>query len=403
MAKPRLEVADVFRRHGESYRQRHGASLSCVQRRVMQAIESCRTAALGGHVDECDACGHRAISYNSCRNRHCPKCQNLAKALWREARNAEILPVDYYHVVFTLPERLASLALQNKTLVYDLLFRTAAETLRQIAEDPKHLGAHLGFVAVLHTWGQTLTHHPHVHCLVPGGGLSSDRQRWVPCKPGFFLPVRVLSKRFRRRFLDALERAFRNGPLEFHGTLEPLADPVAFRQLLRQARRQAWVVYAKPPFSGPETVVDYLARYTHRIAIANHRLLDLDDETVTFSYKDYRSGGAPKAMTLHAHEFIRRFLLHVLPPGFQRIRYYGFMANRHRVQNLELCRRLLTASEVLALLTIPGVDRAALVQTLLGPDPFPCPVCHQGHMVPVGAIPPNPPFHPRTSRPEHPP
>ena len=272
MGRPRLEVADVFRAYGEDYRHRHGSSMSVQQVRVMRAIEVCRTAALGGHVDRCDQCAHQVISYNSCRNRHCPKCQNLDKALWREARRAEVLPVEYYHVVFTLPSQLAPVALQNKEVVYGILFAAASKTLLRIGADPKHLGAQLGFVAVLHTWGQTLHHHPHLHCLVPGGGLSSDGKRWVTCRKGFFLSVRVLSRLFRRLFLEALQHAYDNGRLEFHGQIESHREPDVFRNLLNKCRQTEWVVYAKPPFAGPDAVVDYLARYTHRIAISNHRL-----------------------------------------------------------------------------------------------------------------------------------
>ncbi len=319
MGRPRIEVADVFREYGEEYRRLHASSMSVEQRRVMRAIDLCRTAALGGHVDRCDRCGHEVISYNSCRNRHCPKCQNLDKALWREERRSEVLPVPYYHVVFTLPAQLAPVALQNKRVVYDILFRAVSQTLLRIEADPKHLGAQLGFVAVLHTWGQTLHHHPHVHCVVPGGGLSPDGERWISCKKGFFLPVRVLSRLFRRRFLDALERTFQQGRLVFHGAIQALAQPEDFTALLQRCRKTEWVVYAKPPFAGPDAVLDYLARYTHRIAISNHRLVRMENGTVTFTYKNYKTGLHNQTMSLDAHEFIRRFLLHVLPNGFQRI------------------------------------------------------------------------------------
>jgi hypothetical protein len=307
------------------------------QRAVVDRILACRTARLGGHVDACDACGHRQISYNSCRNRHCPKCQGSAQAAWLEARQADVLPVPYAHVVFTIPHMLALLALQNPTVVYDLLLRTSACTLQEIARNPKHLGAKLGFFAILHTWGQTLVHHPHVHCVVPAGGLSEDGRTWRACRPGFFLPVRVLSRLFRGKFLAGLRAAFDDGRLELHGSLARYRGSAAFKRLLHQSRQTEWVVYAKPPFDGPERVLEYLARYTHRIAISNHRLLHVDDEGVTFRYKDYRSRRS-RSLTLTPAEFCRRFLLHVLPKGLVRIRYYGFLANGCRAQRLSCCR-----------------------------------------------------------------
>jgi len=338
-----LEVADVFRRHGEAYRRAHDAHLGRVERRVMSAIELCRTAALGGHTEACAECGLVRCAYNSCRNRHCPKCQGQARAEWLAARQAELLPVPYFHVVFTLPAPVAEIAFHNKATVYAILFRTAAETLRTIASDPKHLGAEIGFLAVLHTWGQNLHHHPHVHCVVPGGGLSLDHTRWVACRPGFFLPVRVLSRLFRRRFLDELRTAFTAGELGFFGELAALAEPAAFTRRLRELRRVEWVVYAKPPFGGPAQVLAYLGRYTHRVAIANSRLVSLANAEVAFRWKDYRHHRKTKLMTLAADEFIRRFLLHTLPDGFHRIRHYGFLANRQRAAKLALCRRLLDA------------------------------------------------------------
>ena len=288
----------------------------------MSAIERCRTAALGGHVEQCDACGHQRIAFNSCRDRHCPKCQSLTRAQWLEDRRAELLPVEYFHVVFTLPQEIAAIAYQNKAMVYDLLFRATAETLRAIAADPKHLGAEIGFIAILHTWGQNLLHHPHLHCVVPGGGLSPDGQHWIACRPGFFLPVRVLSRLFRRRFLTMLQQAFAAGSLTFHNALAKLTDPRAFARYLAPTARAEWVVYAKPPFGGPQRVLEYLGRYTHRVAIANSRLLAMDERSVTFRWKDYRAKGKTrhKAMTLSPQEFMRRFLLHVLPGGFHRIR-----------------------------------------------------------------------------------
>jgi hypothetical protein len=287
------EVAEIFRHYGDGYRQRHGGSMSTAQRRVMTAIVRCRTAALGGHVEQCDACGHQRISYNSCRNRHCPKCQSLARARWLEERRSELLPTAYFHVVFTMPDEIAAIAYHNKAVVYDILFRTAAETLRTIAADPKHLGAELGFFAVLHTWGQALLHHPHLHCVVAGGGLSADGTRWIACRPNFFLPVRVLARLFRRLFLEAVEKAFAAAELAFSGALEPLRDRGAFLHHLAPARKAEWVVYAKPPVAGPEQVLAYVARYTHRIAISNDRLIAVDDDVVRFRWRDYHHGMVP--------------------------------------------------------------------------------------------------------------
>lgn len=336
-----LEVADVFRRHGPAFRAARSGRLDRDQRRVMGAIEVCRTAALGGHVRRCADCGHAAIAYNSCRNRHCPKCQGRAREAWIAARRAELLPVPYFHVVFTLPASVGAMAFQNKAAVYAILFRAAAETLRVIAADPRHLGAEIGGVAVLHSWGQAMQHHPHVHCIVPGGGLSPDRTRWIACKPGFFLPVKVLGRLFRRLFLERLAAAFANGALRFFGELSPLAEPRAFAARCASLRRLDWVVYAKPPFGGPEQVLAYLGRYTHRVAIANSRLVAITDDAVSFLWKDYRQEGRRKVMSLEPAEFMRRFLLHVLPSGFHRIRHFGFLANGHRAVRLALCRRLL--------------------------------------------------------------
>ena len=348
MDRPTLEVADVFRRYGDAYRHAPGGPLPTAQRRVMTAIETCRTAVLGGHVEQCDACGHQRIAYNSCANRHCPKCQSLARAAWIEHRTAEILDCEYFHVVFTVPDDVAAIALQNKALVYGILFRATAETLRTIAADPQHLGAEIGFFAVLHSWGQTLVHHPHLHCVVPGGGLSPDGARWIGCRPGFFLPVRVLSRLFRRLFLQDLQAANDAGTLRLAGTLEALRDRPTWIRTLAALRHTEWVVYAKRPFAGPRQVVDYVGRYTHRVAIANHRLLDMDGGQVRFTYKDYRdlTPDSPKTMTLGATEFIRRFLLHVLPTGFHRIRYYGLLGARHRRAKLARCRQLLGSPEL---------------------------------------------------------
>jgi hypothetical protein len=339
-----LEVADIFRRHGDAYRQVRDGHLGRVERRVMSAIELCRTAALGGHTEQCSECGLVRIAYNSCRNRHCPKCQGTARAEWLADRQAELLPVPYFHIVFTLPAPAAEIAFQNKKTVYGILFAAAAETLRTIAADPRHLGAEIGIVAMLHTWGQNLHHHPHIHCVVPGGGLSPEGPRWVACRPSFFLPVRVLSRLFRRLFLDRLQDAFEHGALGFFGDLAALADSAAFAARIDALRHAEWVVYAKPPFGGPEQVLAYLGRYTHRIAIANSRIVSVTDAQVAFRWKDHRHRGKAKVMTLAAHEFIRRFLLHTLPDGFHRIRHYGFLANGHRADKLALCRRLLTTT-----------------------------------------------------------
>lgn len=340
-----LEVADVFREHGPAWRLAQRGHLSLGQLRVMTAIEQCRSAALGGHVLRCEGCGTDQIAYNSCRNRHCPKCQSSAAKRWLEARQADLLPVEYYHVVFTLPAPIAAIAYQNKAAIYAMLFDVAAETLIRIAADPKHLGARIGATLVLHTWGSALTHHPHVHGIVPGGGISADGERWVSCRPGFFLPVRVLSRLFRRRFLEELEQAHRAGRLRFLGEHASLADAAAFAHWLAPLRRCEWVVYAKRPFAGPEAVLAYLSRYTHRVAISNSRLLGMDEHGVRFRWKDYREKGRTryKAMTLAATEFMRRFLLHVLPGGFHRIRHYGLLANGSRSASLARARQLLDA------------------------------------------------------------
>jgi hypothetical protein len=381
--RPKLEVADVFRRYGAAYRQAHDASLSLAQRRVMTAIEVCRTASLGGHVEQCDACGHQRICYNSCRNRHCPKCQSLARAEWIDDRLAEILETQYFHVVFTVPEEIAAIAYQNKRVVYGILFRATAETLRTIASDPKHLSAELGFFAVLHTWGQTLLLHPHLHCVIPGGGLSPDGSRWIPCRKGFFLPVRVLSRLFRRLFLEHLQAAFNSGHLQFFSALQELQQEQAFSRYLAPLRNAEWVVYAKPPFAGPQQVLDYVGRYTHRVAISNNRLLNIDNGQVSFSWKDYRDSNQQKTMTLSAAEFIRRFLLHVLPDGFQRIRYYGFLSNRYRQQKLAQCRQLLgmPAPEQTPDQSQPAQDYRDRYQELTGSSLRACSLCHQGCMV----------------------
>lgn len=362
MGRPAYELAGIFRQHGDRYRDAHRLPLQ--QLRLMRAIEICRTSALGGHLDGCQQCRHTHISYNSCRNRHCPKCQNRERAQWLRDRQAELLPVEYFHVVFTVPETVARIAFHNPEIVYDLLFQTASKTLLTIAADPKHLGVTLGFFAVLHTWGQNLLHHPHLHCVIPGGGLSPDKTRWISCLPRFFLPVRVLSHLFRRLFVEALEQASSHG----HLRLAPAAEQL---QALRQID---WVVYAKPPFGGPARALQYLSRYTHRVALSNERLLAVDAETVTFQWKDYRHKHKHKSrvMKLQAEEFIRRFLIHTLPAGFQRIRSFGFLANRHRHANLELCRRLL-AHPVTDLLPHPAVCHKPH-RPLTWP-PRSCPLC----------------------------
>ncbi len=382
-----LDVADVFRRYGDPYRDDAGPSLSMAQRRVMTAIAQCRTAALGGPVEPCDRCGHTRVWYHSCGHRHGPTCQSLARAAWIKAREVDLLETEYCHVVFTVPQAIAEIALQNNAAVYGLLFRATAQTLRTIAADPKHLGAQIGFFAVLHTWGQTLSHHPHLHGVVPGGGLSIDGTRWVACRPGFFLPVRVLSRLFRRLFLEALHDAFDAGLLRFGSSLDTLRDRAAFAQHLAPARRAEWVVYAKPPFAGPQQVLDDVGRYTHRVAISNNRLLDMDHGHVRFRYKDYRTASAetPKMMTLPATEFIRRFLLHVLPAGFHRIRYYGLLGNRHRKDTLTRCRQLLgtPAPETLSSASTAPADYRDRYEALTGISLRACPVCHDGHMLVV--------------------
>ena len=341
MVRPPLEVAEIFRRHGPQWRERHRGHISLRQLKTMSAIEQCRSATLGGHVLQCDDCAAAQVAYNSCRNRHCPKCQGSAARQWLADRQAELLPVEYYHVVFTLPARIGDIAFQNPALIYDLLFKVTAETLRTLAADPKHLGANLGFTAVLHTWGSAMTHHPHLHCIVPGGGLSPGGDRWIPCKRGFFLPVRVLSRLFRRLFLEHLIAAYER--LEFYDKLKPLTENDIFTQYLAPLRQTEWVVYAKRPFSGPEAVLSYLSRYTHRIAIANSRLITCDDRGVTFKWKDYRNKGRArhKTMTLAVDEFIRRFLIHVLPRGFHRIRHFGLFANHVRSDNLQRLKEML--------------------------------------------------------------
>jgi hypothetical protein len=367
-----LEVADIFRRHSAAFRLAHNGHLGRVERRVMSAIELCRTAALGGHVETCEDCAHSRVAYNSCRNRHCPKCQGAARDRWLADREADLLPVHYFHIVFTVPAEAATIAFQNKAVVYAILFDAAAETLKTIAADPRHVGGEIGFIAILHTWGQVLTHHPHIHCLVPGGALSADG-RWQACRPRFFLPVHVLSRLFRRLFLERLQAAYTAGRLRFSGTLDRLGDADAFTDAVQQLRRKNWVVYAKPPFGSPEHVLTYLGRYTHRVAIANSRLVRADDTSVTFRWRDYRHANALRLMTLGAHEFIRRFLLHSLPDGFHRIRHYGFLANGCRRARLVIIRHLLAAANP----STASANRESipLFRRLPRFDPTVCPCC----------------------------
>jgi len=365
VSRPALEVADIFRDRGPAWRQANAGHVSLDQLKVMSAIESCRTAALGGHVARCEDCAYTTIAYNSCRNRHCPKCQGAAAREWLAEREAELLPVPYFHVVFTLPAAIADIAYQNKAVIYDLLFKVSAETMLTIAADPKHLGARIGMTSVLHTWGSALTHHPHVHMIVPGGGFSLDGSRWVSCRPGFFLPVRVLSRLFRRLFLQRLTAAHQQ--LQFFGQHAPLARAQAFATYLAPLRKTEWVVYSKRPFGGPEAVLAYLSRYTHRVAIANSRLIAFDQQGVTFRWKDYRIEGRNryKLMTLTTDEFIRRFLIHVLPRGFHRIRHYGLLAKAASADNIARARELLA---------VP-MRQAELADATDDDDPHPCPHC----------------------------
>lgn len=380
MGRPALEVADIFRIHGPGWREAQRGHLSLAQLKVMSAITQCRSAALGGHVLRCDGCGTEQISYNSCRDRHCPKCQSGAAQRWLDARQADLLPVEYYHVVFTLPAPVADVAYQNKTAVYGLLFDVAADVLQTIAADPKHLGARIGATLVLHTWGSAMTHHPHVHGIVPGGGIAPDGNTWVACRPGFFLPVRVLSRLFRRRFLEELQRLHEAGQLRFFGGHAHLAEAGAFRTWLAPLRRCEWAVYAKRPFAGPQAVLAYLSRYTHRVAISNSRLLAMDERGVTFRWKDYRTnkGGRGrtrhKVMTLAPEEFMRRFLLHVLPAGFHRIRHYGLLANAGRKANLTRARELLRVEP-------PALEESSDELAALPAPTFVC--AHCGHAMVV--------------------
>lgn len=385
----RPEVADVIRSHGDRYVEKHGASKE--QRHVLYALGVCRTRALGGHKKKCNRCGFVEVSYNSCRNRHCPKCQAKARSEWLIERQKELLDVAYFHVVFTLPDKLGPLALQNKRLVYGLFFRSVSETLRTIAKDPKHLGAEIGFLTILHTWGQNLLLHPHIHCVVPGGGISLDGQHWVACRDQFFLPVAVLSRLFRGKFLAYLQDAFDQGQLQFHGRLKCISERAGWCDWLRGLYSREWVVYVKPPFGGPQQVLKYLARYTHRVAVSNSRLVALEDGKVTFRYKDYAQAGLQRFMTVDAEEFIRRFLLHVLPKGFVRIRYYGFLSNGEKSTHLEKVRNLLEAdSTSIDHGTNPSpADTSAKDLCLSGTDDLDlCPSCRKGLMVPIEVLKP---------------
>lgn len=380
MSKPTLEVAEIFRRHAHDYPY----PISGRQARVLQALQMCRTAHLGGHVERCNLCDHQRISYNSCRDRHCPKCQTLDKARWVEKHVAGLLPVPYFHLVFTIPPSVARVALQNPEIVYNILFQASSQALLTIGADHKHLGAQTGFLLVLHTWGQNLHHHPHVHCLIPGGGLSLDGEAWVASKADFFLPVRVLSRFFRERFLKLLKAAHADGALEFHGQLTGLKSDSRFADTLRQARRKEWVVYAKRPFGGPEQVVGYVGRYTHRVAISNNRLQSMGDDSVTFQWKDYRQPGVPKSMKISAHDFIRRFLMHVLPKGFVRLRHYGLLSNRNQSSKYQKCLELLQkpASE-----EVNSSDWKALYLRVTGKSIDACPACATGQMAVFEFIP----------------
>jgi len=379
-----LEVAEIFRQHGPAYRQSHRLPRNHL--RAMRAIEICRTAALGGHRDQCDHCGHLEISYNSCRNRHCPKCQTLRKEQWIEARGQDLLPIEYFHVVFTLPSELNPLVLMNRKVLYDLLFRAASETLLELAQDPKHLGATVGVIGILHTWGQNLRDHPHLHCIVTGGGLSADGGRWVSCRKGFFLPVKVLSSLFRGKFLSLLKEYFQGEQLVFPGHLSYLQNPRDFETLIRSLYHKKWVVYCKPPFNGPRGVLQYLGRYTHRIAISNNRLLTIRDGQVSFRWRDYADHNRQKTMVLQAEEFIRRFLLHVLPARFVRIRHFGLLANRNRKDNLSVCRQLLGGDKPVVKEKVQQETWQEQLLRICNIDVLACPVCQKGKMTRIALL-----------------
>ncbi len=378
-------LGDVIRRFGPALTEQSGAGVTPAQRAVLSTLERCHTAALGGHLYRCDACGAEVPAYNGCGNRHCPSCLGHKSAQWLQARAEELLPVPYFHVVFTVPTEVAALALGNKKVVYQILLRAAAETLLEVAANPAHLGADIGFLAILHTWTQTLLHHPHVHCIVPAGGIAPDGSRWVPSRADFFLPVRVLASLFRGKFLAFLRKAEQTGSLRFAGATANLATPAGFAAFLKAQRDRAWVVYAKAPFGSPELVLKYLARYTHRVAISDRRILSIDDKGVTFRYRDNAAGGQ-RSMTLDGTEFLRRFLLHVLPTGFVRIRYYGLLANRYRTQNLKRCRALLGAIGQ----TAPPRAEAVEAPSADANERGRCPICSVGQLVHVGSVAPVP-------------
>lgn len=388
MSEPRPEVADLLRTYGPRFLETQGRTLSGDQKRVLRDLSRCRTAALGGHKRRCDHCGHEEISYNSCRNRHCPKCQASSRAQWLEKEAQHILDVPYFHVVFTLPEELGPIALQNKRQLYGALFRAASQTLSTIARDPNHLGAEIGFLTVLHTWGQNLHHHPHLHCVVPGGGLSPDGSRWIPCRNGFFLPVRVLSRLFRKKFLALIEEIYAQGKLTLCGRLLHLRDRPAWEATMAPLRKREWVVYSKPPFGGARQVLKYLARYTHRVAISNQRILSIADGHVRFRWKDYAHGHKQRVMTLEAGEFIRRFLLHVIPRGFVRVRHYGFLANRLRKAKLELAHRLLRQSPIQEPSQSPSLPGDLDSKSGDDGDPL-CPRCKKGRLAFLAEVPPS--------------
>jgi len=371
-----FEVADIFRQHGPVYRESH--KLPRNHLRVMGAIEACRTAALGGHKDKCDQCGHLEISYNSCRNRHCPKCQTLRKEKWIEARSEDLLPIEYFHVVFTIPAELNPLVSMNRKVMYDLLFRSVSETLIELADDPKHLGAKIGVISILHTWGQNLMDHPHIHCIVTGGGLSSNGNRWIPCRKGFFLPVTVMSALFSGKFLDHLKHGFKKGALVFDGAISHLKEPGTFESFRRHLYHKKWVVYCKPPFGGPKGVLQYLGRYTHRIAISNNRILNIQDGRVSFLWRDYADDNRQKTMLLPSDEFIRRFLLHVLPERYVRIRHFGLLANRNRKGNIAACHKMLGRKNVTKEKRLETWQEQLL--RICGIDVSVCPLCRKGKM-----------------------
>jgi len=379
--KQSLEVADIFRTYGPSYREVHGHQMPLRQFRVMRAIETCRTAELGGHIDQCDHCGALRISYNSCRNRHCPKCQSLEKKRWLETREKDLLPTSYFHLVFTLPEGLRPLALRNQKVVYNLLFKSVSETLTKLAQDLKHLGAEIGFMAILHTWSQTLIDHPHLHCLVTGGGLSLDRKRWVCSKKDFFIPVHVLSSLFRGKFLDGLKKQYEAGRLKFPGQIEELKEASAFKRFLTNLYHQEWVVYCRRPLKNPEKVMDYLGRYTHRVALSNDRLVKTEGNQVTFRWRDSTDNNKIKLLTLKALEFIRRFLLHVLPEQFVKIRYYGILSHRSRKTKLSRCKKLLGVAASEETEEVPKETWQDLLTRITGIDPTICPHCGKGKMI----------------------